>query len=72
MTQEKESQHAYIQRVLNEVATKYHIPDSLIPQLISLLEKYPTLEIRGAKGDLENDLEQIFTTLQAEGVLRTL
>ena len=58
-----------IREELESVAEELDIPRQLIPELIALMQRYPTLEGRGLRADLVNDLEKILSHAQREGAL---
>jgi hypothetical protein len=58
-----------IREELESVAAEYKIPPAMIPQLMDIMQKYPTLEGRGLKGDLVDDLEKIFKDAQNNGLI---
>ncbi len=59
--------HDFLEKTLNELAPKYRIPQSLVPQLVFLMREYPNLKAWGAKPRLKNELEKIIDMVIQEG-----
>ena len=58
-----------IREELESVAEELDIPRQLIPELIALMQRYPTLEGQGRRADLVNDLKKILSHAQREGAI---
>lgn len=64
-----ETQRAFIHRQLDELADQYRIPRSLLPDDMSLLDKYASLEGRGRADDLVDDLDKVIMNIEHAGKL---
>lgn len=60
----------FIEVNLRKIKDKHNIPDSIIPEIIHLIEKYPNLDERGLKTGLKRDLGTIIENLRQQGVFR--
>jgi hypothetical protein len=60
----------FIEVNLRKVKDKHNIPESIIPEIIHLIEKYPNLEAHGSKVGLKRDLATIIENLRLQGVFR--
>jgi len=60
---------AFVSQTLFELADEHKIPKSFIPQLTALIEKYPNMEIRGKKKELQEDLIKVIANLKDQGLL---
>lgn len=59
----------FVSQTLFELADEYQIPKSFIPHLTALIEKYPNMEISGAKRALQKDLMKMIGNLKDQGLL---
>lgn len=60
----------FIELNLKNIKNKYNIPESIIPEIIHLIEKYPNLEAHGSKIGLKRDLATIIDNLRKQGVFK--
>lgn len=65
----RESINEFVSNTLSDLADKYNIPESFIPQLVALIEKYPNMEICGQKNALRDDLVKVIGNLKDQGLL---
>lgn len=56
-----------IREELEVVADEFDIPRSLIPRLVEVMQRYPTLEVRGLRAEIVDELDKIFSHAQREG-----
>lgn len=56
-----------IREELEAVADEFAIPRPLIPELIAVMQRYPTLDGHGLRADIVDDLDKIFANAQREG-----
>jgi len=59
--------HIFIKDTLSEISDQYQIPEKLIDPLITLLEKYPDMSVRGAQKGLRDELEMQINYLKQQG-----
>ncbi len=60
----------FIEVNLRKIKDKHNIPESIIPLIIDLIEKYPNLEAYGSKIGLKRDLDKIIDNLRQQGVFK--
>lgn len=60
----------FIEVNLRKIKDKHNIPESIIPEIIHLIEKYPNLDERGLKTSLKRDLAIIIENLRQQGAFR--
>lgn len=68
----RQTTYDFIENALNDIAKDpdSNIPDSVIPHIMALIQRYPDLSIRGTQGQLRNGLETIIDNLHKQGLLK--
>ena len=65
-----ETQESFIKRQLKELAPKFDVPPTMVPDLMHLMEEYPDLERPGRLSDLVDELEKLFENERRAGRIR--
>lgn len=60
----------FIETTLRNIKDKHRIPESIISEIIHLIEKYPNLETHGSKAGLKRDLSIIIENLRQQGAFK--
>jgi len=59
--------HDFLEKTLTELAPKYQVPKTLLPQLIHLMRENPNIKVWGAQTRIKDGLEKIINMAVQEG-----
>lgn len=62
-----ESLDSFIEQQLETLASKHNVPNSLVPDIVHLMQEYPDLERYGRLTDLVSELSKIIENEQRAG-----
>lgn len=60
----------FIEANLRKVKDKHNVPESIIPEIVHLIEKYPNLDAHGSKAGLKRDIATIIENLRQQGAFK--